>query len=134
MGIPFPESPLRNGNHDRVKSLESLMATVQTLQLKPITVHWYDRVWAWMSGKKSITGIAMMFGGAALCLGPGTQVGGYKMLGEGVFALGSTLAGAGLAHKIQKANDPGAGQTVKGDWLSLVLMILKKILEFLSKT
>jgi hypothetical protein len=110
-----------------------LIENLETKKLEPVKVGLINKAYAWMSGKKSLTGIALMLAGAALCLGPGTQVAGYKMLGEGVFGLGTTLFGGGLVNKLQKADDPQAGQVVKTDTLSLIITILKKILELLTK-
>jgi hypothetical protein len=124
--IPTPSPPPKTG-------LGKLIESLETKKALPIKIGVFSRVYAWMNGKKSITGVLLMVAGGALCLGPGTQIAGYKMLGEGVFALGSTMLGGGLVNKVQKANDPMAGQALKTDWLSAIIAILKKILELLTK-
>jgi hypothetical protein len=110
-----------------------LIEKLETKNIPPLKVRFWDKAYAWMSGKKSLTGIALMVGGGLLSLGPGTQVAGYKMLGEGLFALGTTLFGGGLVNKLQKADNSEAGKVIKNDWLSAIIAILKKILELLSK-
>ena len=113
--------------------LGKLIVELEILKALPVKIHLHDRIYAFMSGKKTLTGIALMIAGGALAIGPGTQIVGYKMLGEGVFALGTTMLGGGLVNKVQKADDPTAGQVVKTDWLSAIISILKKILELLAK-
>jgi len=127
----IPNSKPRLPNIDG--AVGRLIGKLEEKKLKPVKVHWYDRLWAWTSGKKTITGILLMVGGGLLCVGPGTQVIGYKLLGEGIFALGTSMAGVGITSKIQKINDPEAGQSVKTDFLSLVIQFLKKLLEFITK-
>jgi hypothetical protein len=126
--IPEPRLPKEVVVGRMIEKLEEVKADPAKQK-----IHWWDRAWAWTSGKKSITGIALMLAGGVLCVGPGTQVAGWKMIGEGAFYLGVSMAGVGLASKMQKQVDPAAGQSVKTDFLSLLIEFLKKILSLLTK-
>jgi hypothetical protein len=110
-----------------------LIENLEAKKLQPVKVHLHDRFYSWMSGKKTFAGIVIAGVGATLCLGPLGQVVAYKLLGESLLGIGSTILTGGLVNKVQKASNPTAGQVVKTDTLSLIIAILKKILEFLSR-
>jgi hypothetical protein len=134
---PTPDPQIEKGIIKRrdavIRTVGRMVDTLEVKKASPIVVHWYDRAWLFMQGKKRATGIALMLTGATLWFVPGVQVAGWKMAGEGVFLLGSGLTGVGVVNKSQKDNDPDAGANVKQDWTSFWISILKKIFAFLTR-
>lgn len=100
------------------------MKPVPTLELEPNKwkVGFLSKTWMWLDYKKSYIGLVVMGLGkiSTIWLGPA---------GEGIFYLGSALAGIGVAHKGLKAVQTTKEKGGEGKWWEVLLQIL---IEFLK--
>ena len=126
--VPAPKTGIGKLIENKIEKLED-----KKNQLS-IKIHWYDRAWAWMNGKKRVAGVVLMIGGGVLCLIPGAQAEGLTMIGKGIFSAGSLLAVTGFLHKILKSSSIGAkGEFGNKELIELVIKILTLIIELIQK-
>lgn len=65
-------------------------------------IHWWDRVWVWLNGKKTKIGLYAL-GAGALATGIGMIAFPWLVpIGEGIAYIGTATFGGGLIHKFLK--------------------------------
>lgn len=125
---PEPRIPENKGPVGR------LIEKMEEVKTKPVKVHWWDRAWLWMNGKKTYAGIGLTIAGGIMMLIPGTQAAGWATIGKGVAYLGGILTTGGILHKILKNSKIGEpGKFGNKELLELIIGVLEAVIKLMSK-